>query len=149
MFFVGFFFSFLFLGRSAKSLNVLKTKLHSSFKKKCSQTGQKVWCEAPEHLDSGTDSPGSCLRVPQHPQTENEGMNKTCIQALTHTHPGSQTLWHFSPSEIIQGRKNPNNYPRENYFVLYKFWYRKGIYVQAKCLFMQLELSFCRQVLKQ
>lgn len=69
--------------------------------------------------------------VPQYLQSENEGMNQTCTQSLTHTHTSTRTLWHFSPSEIMQEKNNPNKYPKENYFVLRKFCYRKGIYIQA------------------
>lgn len=62
--------------------------------------------------------------VPQYLQSENEEMNKTCIQSLTHTHTSTQTLWHFFSSEIMQ-KKNPNKQHKENSFVLHKFCYGK------------------------
>lgn len=148
----GGFWWFLFLifvpwrvaGRSANSINVLKTMLASKRNavRRDKGFGMKHQSVAQIHLSH------ACW-VPQYLPSENEGMNKTCIQSLTHTHPSTQTLWHFSPTEIMQEKNNPNKYPNENYLVLHEFCYRKGIDLQAKCLCVQLELSFLRKVLKQ
>lgn len=87
--------------------------------------------------------------VPQYLQSENEEMNKTCLQSLTHTHASTQTLWHFSSSEIMQEKKKiQTNNISEIILCFADSVMVKKIYIQEKYLCLQLELSFLRKVPK-
>lgn len=88
------------ISKSANSLDIPLTKLHSSSRKKHSQMGQRVF---EEHQSAGQWH--SCTWVVPAGHHTIGGMNKTCNQPLTHTQPSTQTLWHFSPSEIMQEKK--------------------------------------------